>query len=141
MSNYSNYGYKPYDPCQSQLYKTVKYRYYRFPTKYICTPVEWGTKCEKHVVWEPVKPYPPVKVPCEHLKQPYYGKEQPYYDKEQPYYGKEQPYDDKEQPYYPTPGCCGYAQDGSYYEADGYAQDYQGEEENGGYADFEYPDK
>ena len=103
MSNSSKGIYKPCNPCRPQLYKTVKYNYYRYPTKYICTPVEWDTKCEKQVIWEPEKPYPPVKVCCEQLKQSYCGKDEQYYSEPEK----------------------GYAQENSYYESDDYSQDYQ----------------
>ena len=121
MNNCSKIIYKPSNPCRPQLYKVVKYRYYRFPVKYICTPVEWGTKCEKHVSFEPEKPYPSIKVGCDQLQQSYYG-------------GQEQ--------YYSAPDC-GCAQD-AYYEADGYAKadgyanDCQNSYEDGG--DYAAPD-
>lgn len=108
MNDRSKNMYKHHNPCKPQLYKTEKYQYYRYPVKYICVPVEWDIKCEKHVCWEPVKPYPPVKVPCEQLKQ-FPCSPDPQYDK-------------------------GYASDGALYEEDGYAQDDQEDFEAGGYA-------
>lgn len=124
MSNYSKPICKPHDPCKAQLYKIVQYRYYRFPTKYICTPVEWGTKSEKQVYWEPQKPYPPVKVPCEDLRQKYYKDEKGFYG--------------KEQQSYPAPEF-GYEQGSPGFEQDGDAQDYQDGGENGGYGVFDGP--
>lgn len=101
--------YKPHDPCKPQLFKTEKYRYYRYPTKYVCIPVEWDTKCEKVVCWEPVKPYPPVKVPCEKLKRYQCGPDHQY--------------------------DGGYAPDCGYYEDDGYMQqdDGNGYDDGGGF--------
>ncbi len=115
MSNYSKPKCNPHDPCKAQLYKTEKYQYYRYPVKYICTPVEWDTKCEKHVYWEPQKPYPPVKVSCEELRQKY--------DKDEMYYSKEQ--ESYQAPEYG-------------YEQDGYTPENQDGEEDGGYQEFGY---
>lgn len=116
--NNSKTIYNPCNPCRPQLYKTVQYRYYRYPTKYICTPVEWGTKSEKHVFWAPEKPYPPVKVKCEQLRQSYGQDQQDYAE---PKYG--------------------FAQEGSYYESDGYAQDYQYSDDDGDDEAFDYSDE
>jgi len=113
MDNTSKKIYRPHDPCKPQLFKIEKICYFRYPTKYVCVPVEWDKKCEKHVCWVPVKPFPPVKVPCEKLKQFHCGPVQK--------------------------SDSGYAPDGSFYEEDGDMQDFQENFDDGGFDNDEGP--